>query len=150
MAIRSIRTEEDEILRKISKEVKEITPRTSILIKDMIDTMYDMNGVGLAAVQVGILKRIFVVDIQDGNGYKVFVNPEIAENSGSQLGAEGCLSLPGVQGEVERYEKIIIKAQDENGEKFELEAEGFLARAIQHEYDHLNGILFIDHVKEEN
>lgn len=150
MAIRSIRTEEDEILGKISKEVKEITPRTSILIKDMIDTMYDMNGVGLAAVQVGILKRIFVVDIQDGNGYKVFVNPEIAENSGSQLGAEGCLSLPGVQGEVERYEKIIIKAQDENGEKFELEAEGFLARAIQHEYDHLNGILFIDHVKEEN
>ena len=93
MALRTVRVDEDPILRKISKEVKEITPRTSILIQDMIDTMVELNGVGLAAVQVGILKRIFIVDIQDGAGYKVFVNPEIIENEGVEIGLEGCLSL---------------------------------------------------------
>lgn len=147
MALRTVRVDEDPILRKVSKEVKEITPRTSILIKDMIETMNNMNGVGLAAVQVGILKRIFVVDIQDGTGCKVFVNPEIIEENGSQLGPEGCLSLPGQTGDVDRAKKIKIKAQDENGEPFELIASDFLARAIQHEYDHLNGVLFTDHIE---
>ena len=148
MALRTIRTDEDPVLRKISKEVKEITPRTEILIKDMIDTMYESNGVGLAAPQVGILKRIFVVDIQDGFGYRVFVNPEIIEEKGCQIGPEGCLSLPGRSDEVKRADDIIIKALNEKGEEFVLEAKGFLARAIQHENDHLNGILFIDHVEQ--
>lgn len=147
MAIRNIRTDEDEILRKVSKEVKEITPRISTLIKDMVETMYENKGVGLAAVQVGILKRIFVIDVQDEFGARVFVNPQIINKEGSQLGPEGCLSLPGVQDDVERYNTLLIKAQNENGEYFELEAQEFLARAIQHEYDHLDGILFIDHVK---
>lgn len=147
MALRTIRVEEDPILRKTSKEVKDITPRTSILIKDMIETMYEMNGVGLAAVQVGILKRIFVVDIQDGFGQRVFVNPQIIKHNGSQLGAEGCLSLPGLQDDVERANEIVIKASDENGEEFELKASEFLARVIQHENDHLDGILFTDYIK---
>ncbi|MGL4990396.1 MAG: peptide deformylase [Sarcina sp.] len=147
MAIRTIRTDEDEILRKISKEVKEITPRISLLIKDMIETMYENNGVGLAAVQVGILKRIFVIDVQDDMGARVFVNPQIINKNGSQIGPEGCLSLPGVQDDVERYNTLTIKAQDETGKYFELEVDEFLARAIQHEYDHLDGILFVDHVK---
>ena len=147
MALRTVRVDEDPILRKISKEVKEITPRTSILIQDMIDTMVELNGVGLAAVQVGILKRIFVVDIQDGAGYKVFVNPEIIENEGVEIGIEGCLSLPGRTGDVARSKSITIKAMNEKGEDFELIASGFLARAIQHENDHLNAKLFIDHIK---
>ncbi|MGL4655122.1 MAG: peptide deformylase [Sarcina sp.] len=147
MALRTIRVDEDPVLRKISKEVKEITPRTEILIKDMIDTMYDANGVGLAAPQVGILKRIFIVDIQDGFGYRVFINPEIIDKKGSQLGPEGCLSLPGQSDEVERANEIIVKALNEKGEEFVLEANEFLARAIQHENDHLDGMLFIDHVE---
>ena len=147
MALRTVRVDEDPILRKISKEVKEITPRTSILIQDMIDTMVELNGVGLAAVQVGILKRIFIVDIQDGAGYKVFVNPEIIENEGVEIGLEGCLSLPGRTGDVARSKSITIKAMNEKGEGFELIASGFLARAIQHENDHLNAKLFIDHIK---
>ncbi|MGL4451554.1 MAG: peptide deformylase [Sarcina sp.] len=147
MAIRTIRVDEDSILRKVSKEVKDITPRIEILIKDMIDTMYESNGVGLAAVQVGVLKRIFVVDIQDGFGYRIFINPEIIDKKGSQIGQEGCLSLPGQIDDVERANEIIIKALNEKGEEFVLEANEFLARAIQHENDHLNGILFKDHVK---
>ncbi|WP_297519481.1 peptide deformylase [uncultured Clostridium sp.] len=147
MALRTIRVDEDPILRKISKVVKEITPRTALLIQDMVETMREANGVGLAAPQVGILKRIFIVDAQDGSGHRIFVNPEIIENKGCQLGPEGCLSLPGEQGEVERFNDIIVKALDENGKEFVLEASELLARAIQHENDHLNGILFTDHVK---
>lgn len=145
MAIRNIRIKEDEILRKKSKVVKEITPRVETLIRDMIDTMYDSEGVGLAAVQVGILKRIFVVDIQDETGVKVFINPEIIEKSGEELGPEGCLSLPGEKGEVPRATYLKIKAQDIEGNEFILEATEFLARAIQHEYDHLEGVLFVDY-----
>lgn len=145
MAIRNIRIKDDEILRKKSKEVKEITPRIEILVKDMIETMYHNDGVGLAAVQVGILKRIFVVDIQDDTGVKVFINPEILEKSGEELGPEGCLSLPGEKDEVKRATYLKIKAQDIEGKEFILEANEFLARAIQHEYDHLDGILFVDY-----
>ncbi|WP_055071015.1 peptide deformylase [Clostridium massiliamazoniense] len=145
MAIRNIRIEDDEILRKKSKEVKEITPRIEILVKDMIETMYHNDGVGLAAVQVGILKRIFVVDIQDDTGVKVFINPEILEKSGEELGPEGCLSLPGERDEVKRATYVKIKAQDIEGKEFILEATELLARAIQHEYDHLDGILFVDY-----
>lgn len=145
MAIRNIRIKDDEILRKKSKEVKEITPRVETLVKDMIETMYHNDGVGLAAVQVGILKRIFVVDVQDDTGVKVFINPEILEKSGEELGPEGCLSLPGEQDEVKRSTYIKIKAQDIEGKEFILEATELLARAIQHEYDHLDGILFVDY-----
>ncbi|MFR5263916.1 peptide deformylase [Clostridium sp.] len=145
MAIRNIRIKDDEILRKKSKEVKEITPRVETLVKDMIETMYHNDGVGLAAVQVGILKRIFVVDVQDDTGVKVFINPEILEKSGEELGPEGCLSLPGEQDEVKRATYIKIKAQDIEGKEFTLEATELLARAIQHEYDHLDGILFVDY-----
>ena len=147
MALRTIRVDEDPVLRKISKEVKEITPRTEILIKDMIETMYEAKGVGLAAPQVGILKRIIIVDAQDDFGHRVFINPEIYDNKGAQVGPEGCLSVPGQQGEVERSQDIIVKALNEKGEEFVLEASGFLARVIQHENDHLNGILFTDHLK---
>lgn len=147
MALRTIRLDSDPILRKESKVVKEITGRVKTIIKDMIETMYHENGVGLAAPQVGILKRIFVVDIQDGFGHRVFINPEITEKKGKEMGAEGCLSLPGVTGEVERSYSIVVKALNEKGEEFTLEAEGFLARAIQHENDHLNGVLFTDYLK---
>ena len=147
MALRTIRVDEDPVLRKISKEVKEITQRTTILINDMIDTMYEAKGVGLAAPQVGILKRIIIVDAQDDFGHRVFINQEIMENKGSQVGPEGCLSVPGQQGEVERFDDIIVKALNEKGEQIILKASGFLARVIQHENDHLDGILFTDHLK---
>lgn len=148
MALRNLRLEGDEILRKKAKEVKDITPRVQELVQDMIETMYENNGVGLAAPQVGILKRIFVVDIGDGEGPTVFINPEITEASGEQFGAEGCLSIPGKQGDVLRPYSIHVKAQNEAGETFEIDAEEFYARAICHEYDHLEGVLYID--KAEN
>ncbi|MCI5636775.1 MAG: peptide deformylase [Sarcina ventriculi] len=144
MAIRNLRINEDEVLRKKCREVDNITDRIKITIKDMIETMYDKNGVGLAAPQVGILRRIFVIDAQDGEGIRVFINPQILETKGSQKDIEGCLSLPGRENEVERANYVKIKALDENGEEFVLEGEGLLARAIQHENDHLDGILFID------
>ena len=142
MALRKLRLEGDDILRKKSKVVKEVTDRVKGIVEDMVETMYENNGVGLAAPQVGILKRIFVVDI--GEGPSVFINPEITEQSGEQFGVEGCLSVPGKQGDVLRPYKIHVKAQDINGDMFELEAEEFFARAICHEYDHLEGILYID------
>lgn len=147
MALRTIRTYEDELLRKKSRPVDEVTERIRTLIQDMIETMRSEKGVGLAAPQVGILKRIFIVDILDGNGIRVFINPEILERQGTQKDIEGCLSIPGAQEEVERPNKIKVKALNENGKEFIIEADGFLARAICHENDHLDGILFIDHVK---
>ena len=116
----------------------------------MFDTMYEANGVGLAAPQVGILKKIFVVDVGDEEGNKVpfvFINPEIIEREGVQVGFEGCLSVPGKSGKVARAEKVKVKAFDKDMNEFELEAEGFLARAIQHEYDHLNGVVYVDKVE---
>jgi peptide deformylase len=148
MAIRKIRTIGDEILRKHCKPVKEITPRISELIIDMFETMYESNGVGLAASQVGILKQIVVIDVDDGNQY-VFINPEIIETRGSQTGPEGCLSVPGKSGTVTRPDYVRIKAYDAVMEPFELEGEGFLARAICHECDHLNGDLYVDIVEGE-
>ena len=148
MALRQLRLEGDDILRKKARPVKEITERIKELAQDMIETMYENNGVGLAAPQVGVLRRIFVVDIGDGEGPTVFINPELTEQSGEQYGVEGCLSVPGKQGDVLRPYRIHVKAMDLEGQEFEVEAEEFFARAICHEYDHLEGVLYID--KAEN
>lgn len=145
MAIRNLRFNEDEILRKKCRVVDDINDRIKILVEDMKETMYENNGVGLAAPQVGILKRIFVVDVMDGFGPRVFINPEILELDGEQTDEEGCLSLPGRHKKVKRANKIRVKALNLEGEEFELEASELLSRAIQHEYDHLEGVLFIDH-----
>lgn len=148
MAIRKIRTIGDEILRKHCKPVKEITPRITELIEDMFDTMYESNGVGLAAPQVGILKQIVVIDVEDENQY-VLINPEILETDGSQTGPEGCLSVPGKSGTVTRPNHVKVKAYDAEMKPFELEGEELLARAICHEIDHLNGELYVDKVEGE-
>lgn len=145
MALRNIRKHGDPILRKKCREVDQIDERLLTLIEDMKETMYDADGVGIAAPQVGILKRLYVIDI--GEGPLVFINPEIIETDGSQIDEEGCLSLPGETEEVMRPNYVRARALNEKGEEFEIEAEGLLARAILHEYDHLNGTLFIDRVK---
>lgn len=147
MAIRDIRKNGDEVLRKKCKPVKVITERTLKLIEDMADTMYEADGVGLAAPQVGILQRIFVIDVYDDYGLRVFINPEILEVSGSQIGEEGCLSVPDELEEVERPNYVKVKALNEKGEEFILEGTELLARAILHENDHLEGKLFIDYLK---
>ncbi|MCF8018224.1 MAG: peptide deformylase [Vallitaleaceae bacterium] len=146
MALRKLRIDGDDILRKKSKTVDNITERIKELVEDMIETMYESQGVGLAAPQVGVLRRVFIVDI--GDGPIIFINPVIEEVEGEQYGLEGCLSVPGKQGDVLRPYKIKVKATDIEGTEFELEAEAFLARAICHEYDHLEGILYTD--KAEN
>lgn len=150
MAIRQIRVLGDDVLRKKCKEVKEMTPRMHTLVEDMYDTMYEAMGVGLAAPQVGILKRIFVVDCGDEEGNSVpyvFINPEIIDREGVQTGYEGCLSVPGKSGMVPRAQKVKVKAFNENMEEFEMEAEGLLARCILHENDHLDGIVYVDKVE---
>ena len=150
MAIRNIRTLGDDILRAKAKEITEMTPRIEELIDDMFDTMYEANGVGLAAPQVGILKRIFVVDCGDEEGNSVpyvFINPEIIDREGVQTGYEGCLSVPGKSGMVPRAQKVKVKAFNENMEEFEMKAEGLLARCILHENDHLDGIVYVDKVE---
>ncbi len=141
MAIRKVRYQGDECLLKKCKEVKEITPRVIQLIDDMFETMYDHYGVGLAAPQVGILKRIVVIDIQEGAPL-VLINQVIVEKSGSQTDDEGCLSFPGKVATVTRANHVVCKAFDENFEPIEVEAEGWLARAIRQEVDHLDGILY--------
>ena len=148
MAIRQIRTIGDEILRKQCKPVKEMTPRTAELIEDMFETMYEANGVGLAAPQVGILRQLVVIDVDDGNQY-VLINPEILETEGSQTGSEGCLSVPGKSGTVTRPMHVKVKALNENLEPYELEGDGLLARAICHEIAHLRGELYVDIVEGE-
>ena len=149
MAIRSIRTIGDAILEKKTKAVKEMTGRLKELISDMFDTMYDANGVGLAAPQVGILKQIFVVDIGDGKQY-VAINPEITVvGEEVQTGEEGCLSVPGKEGVVTRPMHIKVKALDQNMKEYTLDASGFLARAFAHENDHLQGILYTEKVEGE-
>lgn len=145
MAIRTIRTEGEEVLRKKCREVTEMTPRISELIEDMLDTMYEADGVGLAAPQVGVLRRIVVIDV--GDGPIVLVNPEILETSGSQTGDEGCLSLPGKCGTVTRPNYVRVRALDENMEPYEMEGEELFARAVCHECDHLEGILYVDKVE---
>ena len=148
MAIRKIRTIGDDILRKHCKPVKEMTPRIQDLIEDMFETMYEACGVGLAAPQVGVLKQIVVIDVEDGNQY-VLINPVITETSGSQTGSEGCLSVPGKSGVVTRPDHVKVKAFDCEMNEFELVGEGLLARAICHECDQLSGDLFVDKVEGE-
>ena len=145
MALRQIRIMGDEKLEKVCRPVKEITDRERELVRDMLDTMYDANGVGLAAPQVGILKRIVVIDI--GEGPVVMINPEILETSGEQTGQEGCLSLPGQAGIVTRPNYVQVRAPDANGEEYELEGTELMARAICHECDHLDGIMYVTRVE---
>ena len=137
MALRTIRVQGDSVLTKKSRTVDKMTPRIGELITDMLDTMYDAMGVGLAAPQVGILKRIVVIDV--GEGPIVLINPEILETSGEQTGDEGCLSVPGMAGQVTRPNYVKVKALDVNMEEQILEGEGLLARAFCHEIDHLDG-----------
>ena len=145
MAIRNLRLEGDPILRKTSREVKEITPKVRELIDDMLETMYEKEGVGLAAPQVGILKRVVVIDI--GDGPLVMINPMIVREEGTQTGDEGCLSVPGKAGQVTRPNEVTVHFMDEDGEYYELVGTELLARAICHECEHLDGKLYIDRVE---
>ena len=147
MALRTIRTEGDSVLTKKSRPIKEMTPRIRDLIVDMLDTMYDAMGVGLAAPQVGILKRVVVIDV--GEGPIVLVNPEIIESSGEQTGDEGCLSVPGLAGQVTRPNYVKVKALDINMEEVEYEGTELLARAFCHEIDHLDGHMYTELVEGE-
>ena len=144
MAIRNIVKDGDPVLRKICRSVISFDEKLATLIDDMLDTMYEANGVGLAAPQVGILRRICVIDV--GNGPIELVNPAIISEEGVQIGDEGCLSIPGQSGLVKRPLRVKVKAQDRNGKTFEVSGEGLLARAFCHEIDHLNGILYKDKV----
>ena len=148
MAIRNIRTIGDPILEKVCKEVKEMTPRTRELIDDMFETMYEANGVGLAAPQVGVLKRIVVIDVT-GEDPIVLINPRIMETSGEQTGGEGCLSVPGKSGVVTRPNYVKVKAYDRDMNPTELEGTELLARAFCHEIDHLDGHLYVEKVEGE-
>ena len=148
MAIRNIRIMGDPILEKVCKEVKEVTPRTKELIEDMLETMYDANGVGLAAPQVGVLKRIVVIDVT-GEDPIVLINPRILETSGEQTGGEGCLSLPGKSGTVTRPNYVKVKAYDREMKPFEIEGTELLARAFCHEIDHLDGHMYVEKVEGE-
>ena len=147
MAIREIRIQGDSVLEKKCKEVKEVTPRIRELIDDMLETMYDACGVGLAAPQVGILKRIVVIDI--GDGPIILINPEILMTSGEQTGEEGCLSVPGMSGQVTRPNYVKVKALDMDMKEQEYEGEGLLARAFCHEIDHLDGKMYTRLVEGE-
>lgn len=148
MALRTIREYGDPVLEKKSKPVKEMTPRLQRLAKDMLETMYEAGGVGLAAPQVGILKRIVVIDVsEEQNEPHILVNGEIIESDGEQTGIEGCLSVPGKCGEVTRPEHVVAKGYDENMNEITLEGEGLLARAICHELDHLDGKMYVDLVE---
>lgn len=145
MALRKIRIMGDKVLERTCREVTEMTPRIRELIADMLETMYDADGVGLAAPQVGVLRRIVVIDI--GEGPLVMINPVIVETAGSQTGSEGCLSLPGQAGIVTRPDYVKVKALNENMEEFEVEGIQMLARAICHECDHLDGIMYVSKVE---
>jgi len=144
MAIRNIRKYGDEILRKKARDVTAFDDNLKTLLEDMAETMKDADGVGLAAPQVGILRKAVVIDV--GDGLIELINPEIIFEEGETVEVEGCLSIPGVNGEVARPQKVRVKARDRNGKKFEIEGEDMLARALCHEIDHLKGVLFIDKV----
>ncbi len=146
MAIRNIREIGDEVLTKKCREVTEMTPRIKELIEDMLETMYEANGVGLAAPQVGVLKRIVVIDTT-GEDPHILINPRIVETSGEQTGQEGCLSVPGKSGQVTRPNYVKAVALDVNMKEFELEGTELLARAICHELDHLDGHLYVEKVE---
>lgn len=147
MATRKVVKLGDDTLRKVCKKQEKFDLRLWTLLKDMADTMYKAEGVGLAGPQVGILRRVVVIDV--GDGLVELVNPEIVASSGTQCGREGCLSLPGRQGIVTRPNKVTVRAQDRKGKPFEFEAEGFFARAVCHELDHLDGVLYIDKMDRE-
>lgn len=147
MAIRKIREIGDDVLKQECKEVKSMTLRTKILINDMLDTMYDAMGVGLAAPQVGILKKIVVIDV--GDGPVVLINPEIVESDGTQTGEEGCLSVPGKSGQVTRPNHVIVKALNEELEEITVEGTELFARALCHEIDHLHGHMYVELVEGE-
>lgn len=147
MALRTIRVQGDSVLTKKSRTVDKMTPRIGELITDMLDTMYEAMGVGLAAPQVGILKRIVVIDV--GDGPIILINPEIIEKSGEQTGDEGCLSVPGMSGQVTRPDHVKVKALNEDMEEVVYEGEGLLARAFCHELDHLDGHMYTELVEGE-
>ncbi len=147
MALLKVRTLGDPVLRSKAKKVKEVNEKTNQLIDNMFETMYEEDGVGLAAPQVGMLKRIAVVDIREDNPI-VLINPKIIEEEGKAIMEEGCLSIPNRTGDVIRSRRIKVRSLDKEGNEVEFEAEGFEARAIQHEMDHLDGVLFIDKMVE--
>lgn len=147
MALREILKFGDDALRKKCRAVTAFDKKLWELLDDMAQTLHGEQGVGLAAPQVGILKRAVIIDLLDGNGVHELINPVILSQEGSQTGDEGCLSAPGEWGEVERPAKVTVKALDRNGEEFTITGEGLMARALCHEIDHLDGILFIDHIK---
>ena len=146
MAIRQVRTLGEDVLRATAKEVTEVTPRIRELIQDMFDTMYDSNGVGLAAPQVGIRKRIVVIDVT-GEDPIALINPKILTSDGEQTGYEGCLSVPGKSGIVTRANHVVVEAYNQDMEKITVEGEELMARALQHEIDHLEGIMYVDKVE---
>ena len=151
MATRTVRIIGDEILRKISRPVEEITPRIAELIDDMFETMYAEDGVGLAAVQVGVLRRIIVIDIsKDKSQQMCLINPEITFTEGEQCASEGCLSVPEISGKVVRPEHVVVKAKDRDFKDVEIDAHGLLAKCLCHEINHLDGIIFTDLMIEED
>jgi peptide deformylase len=149
MAIRTIRLQGDPILGKVCRPITEVTPRIRTLAEDMVETMYDANGVGLAAPQVGILKRLVVIDIEDEHGPYIMINPELIESSGEQTGDEGCLSIPGKAGTVTRPNYAKAKYYDLDMNECVVEGEELLARAICHELEHLEGHLYVEKVEGE-
>lgn len=144
MAIRIVRENGDEILRKKAREVEVIDDKIRQILEDMVETMHQFNGVGLAGPQIGILKRLVVIDIYDDNGPIKLVNPRMIEQKGEQEVEEGCLSFPNQYAKLIRPEQVVVEAQNENGETIRIEAEGLLAQALSHELDHLEGVLFVD------
>ncbi len=152
MAIRNIVTEEDPVLRKRSREIKEIDDRIKELAQDMIDTLNETsNGIGLAAPQIGVLKRIFIIDMREDENSEpiIFINPEIISKVGTFEHTEGCLSIPDIWGEIRRPAKVTVRATDLNGEEFTLTAKGLMAACVEHETDHLNGMLYVDRKKQQ-
>lgn len=144
MAIRNVRLEDDEILRKKTRKVENIDDKIRELVDDMIETMHSQDGVGLAAPQVGVLKRVVVIDLYDDKGPYVLINPEIIKEKGEQEVDEGCLSFPNKFAKVVRPAEVTVKALDKDGKEYKLKGKGLLAQAISHELDHLEGILFVD------
>jgi len=147
--VRKILTLGDENLRKVCKPMQKFDLRLWLLLRDMADTMYKADGVGLAAPQVGILRRVVVIDVQDEHGLIELVNPEIIAAEGEQAGSEGCLSVPGRRGYVVRPQKVTVRAQDRKGKFFEITGEDLLARAFCHEIDHLDGVMYVDKMDHE-
>ena len=146
MAIRTIREDGDEILRKKCRTGEVVDDKIRELVDDMLETMYKYNGVGLAAPQVGVLKRVVVIDVEDDNGPYVLINPEITKEKGEQEVDEGCLSFPNQFAKIIRPAEVTVKALDRDGKEYQIKAKGLLAQAISHEVDHLNGILFVDKI----